>query len=129
MTITMIIVIIIIIGGRRRWAEAPDRDALRIGAKDRTPEIDTSEIIVDLQWHVPMDVQWHFPTDFFERNGRCSCCRLGVTLALFYSVPRLPSCRFGQRPVSKIVLSVSGAALRPVFTSSIWGNGPSTLEI
>ena len=26
-----------------------------------TPEIDTSEMIVDVQWHVPMDVQWHFP--------------------------------------------------------------------
>ena len=32
------------------------------GAKYCTPEIDTSEINVDFQWHFPMDVQWHFPT-------------------------------------------------------------------
>ena len=29
-----------------------------------TPEIDTSEIIVDVQWRFPMDPQWHFPTYF-----------------------------------------------------------------
>ena len=28
-----------------------------IGAKDCTPEIDTSEIIVDFQWHFPIDFQ------------------------------------------------------------------------
>ena len=28
-----------------------------------TPEIKTSEIIVDFQWHFPMDVQWCFPTN------------------------------------------------------------------
>ena len=33
------------------------------GAKDRMPEINASEIIVDFQWHFPMDVQWHFPMD------------------------------------------------------------------
>ena len=38
-----------------------------LGAKDCTPEIDTSEIIVDFQWHFPMICQWHFPTEF-----RCS---------------------------------------------------------
>ena len=32
------------------------------GAKDCTPEINTSEIVVDFQWYFPMDVQWHFPT-------------------------------------------------------------------
>ena len=26
-----------------------------LGAKDCTPEIDTSEVIADFQWHVPMD--------------------------------------------------------------------------
>ena len=26
-----------------------------------TPEIDTSEIIVELKWHFPMDFQWHGP--------------------------------------------------------------------
>ena len=37
----------------------------RIGAKDCSPEINISEIIVDLQqWHSPMDFQWHFPTEF-----------------------------------------------------------------
>ena len=30
----------------------------RLGAKDCAPEIDTSEIVVDFQWHVPMDFQW-----------------------------------------------------------------------
>ena len=29
---------------------------------DSTPEINTSEIIVDFQWHFPTDFQWHFPT-------------------------------------------------------------------
>ena len=33
-----------------------------LGAKYCTPEIDTSEIIVDFQCHFPMDFQWHFPT-------------------------------------------------------------------
>ena len=28
----------------------------------RTPEIDTSEIIVDFRWHFPIDVHWHVPT-------------------------------------------------------------------
>ena len=35
---------------------------LRIGANYSTPEIDTSESIVDLQWHFPMNVQWDIPT-------------------------------------------------------------------
>ena len=34
-----------------------------LGAKYCTPEIDTSEIIVDFQWHFPMDLQWYFPKD------------------------------------------------------------------
>ena len=38
----------------------------RLGAKDCTPEIDTSEIIVDVQWHCPMDCQWNFPTEFHK---------------------------------------------------------------
>ena len=38
--------------------------ATLIGAKDCTPEINTSEIILDFQWHFPMDCQWHFPTEF-----------------------------------------------------------------
>ena len=38
--------------------------ASHLGAKDSTPEIDTSEIIVDFQWHFPMDFQWHAPTTF-----------------------------------------------------------------
>ena len=33
-------------------------------AKYYTPEINTSEIIVDFQWDFPMDCQWHFPTEF-----------------------------------------------------------------
>ena len=32
-----------------------------LGAKDRTPEIDTSEIVVDDQWRFPMDVQCFVP--------------------------------------------------------------------
>ena len=35
-----------------------------LGAKDCTPEINTSEIIVDVQWHVPMDCQWHVQKEF-----------------------------------------------------------------
>ena len=39
------------------------RRSAKLGTKDCTPEIDTSEIIVDFQWHFPMDVQWHFQMD------------------------------------------------------------------
>ena len=57
--------------GPRRLA-LPDQVAQRrlgvhvapLGAKDCTPEIDTSEIIVDFQWHFPMDFEWHFQTEF-----------------------------------------------------------------
>ena len=35
-----------------------------LGANYCTPEINTSEFIVDFQWHFPMDFQWHFPTKF-----------------------------------------------------------------
>ena len=38
-----------------RWARGK-------GAKDCTPEINTSEILVDFQWHFPMSCQWHSPT-------------------------------------------------------------------
>ena len=49
----------------------PDAGVLLLGAKDCRPEIDTSEIIVDLQWHFPMDFQWHFPTEFHFCEFRC----------------------------------------------------------
>ena len=39
-----------------------------LGAKKCTPEINTSEIIMDCQWHFPMDIQRHFPT----------CCHCSV---------------------------------------------------
>ena len=32
-------------------------------AENCTPEMDTSDIIVDFQWQFPMDFQWHFQTD------------------------------------------------------------------
>ena len=35
-----------------------------LGAKDRTPEIDTSEIILDLHRNCSSDFQWYFPTEF-----------------------------------------------------------------
>ena len=35
-----------------------------ICAEDRTPEINTSEIIVGSQWRFPMDVQYNCPTEF-----------------------------------------------------------------
>ena len=40
------------------------RRPLFLGAKDCTPEINTSETIVDSQWHFTMDFQWCFPTYF-----------------------------------------------------------------
>ena len=42
-----------------------DLSDVTLGAKDCKPEIDTSEIIVDFQWHFPMDCHSHFPTDFY----------------------------------------------------------------
>ena len=35
------------------------REEAHLGATDCTPEINTLEIIVDVQWHFPMDFQWH----------------------------------------------------------------------
>ena len=47
------------------------------GAKDCTPEIDTSESIADFQRHLPMDVQWHFPTAFLFS----ALCSKGLSLS------------------------------------------------
>ena len=69
---------VILLGGSRPWGSCTRRRACRRGrssprgprgcrpggAKDCTPEIDTSEIIADCQWLSPMDVQWHVPTEF-----------------------------------------------------------------
>ena len=38
-----------------------------VGAKDCTPEINTSEIIVDCQWHFPMDFSVNFQHNFTVR--------------------------------------------------------------
>ena len=45
----------------RSWAPGPctRTSALRLGAEDCTPQINTSEIIVDFQWHFPAEV--HLP--------------------------------------------------------------------
>ena len=48
----------------------------RSGAKDCTPEIDTSEVIVDLQRRSPMALQWHFQTDFHVT----AVCSKGLSL-------------------------------------------------
>ena len=45
------------------------RGKKREGAKYRTSEINTSETIVDFQWHFPMDFRWHVPTDFHVPSG------------------------------------------------------------
>ena len=50
---------------------------LSLGAEDRTPEINTSEIIVDFQLHVPMDVQWQFPT----QRHLSAVCSKGMSLS------------------------------------------------
>ena len=47
-------------GGRRVEVEGQ----LSLGAKDRAPEIDTSEIMVDCCLQFPVDCHWSFPTDF-----------------------------------------------------------------
>ena len=74
-SIQLIRLIIIIIIGRRRLSlffnDCPD-----IGARYCTPEINTSEIIVDYQWHSPMDCQWHFPTEFHVS----AVCSVGSSL-------------------------------------------------
>ena len=48
------------------WFAAPKA----IGAKDCTPEIDTSEIIGDFQWRFPMDFQRHFPSGCSLVSGK-----------------------------------------------------------
>ena len=47
---------------RRAETFGHDLACAKSGTKYCTPEIDTSEIIVDFQWHFQMDFQWHFPT-------------------------------------------------------------------
>ena len=42
------------------------------GQKICAPEIDTSEIIVDFQWHFPMDFERHFPTTFHFCDFWCA---------------------------------------------------------
>ena len=44
-------------------SDASKTKKMSLVAKDCTPEIDTSETIVDFQWHFPMDVQWYFPVE------------------------------------------------------------------
>ena len=42
---------------------------VRLGANYRTPEIDTSEVMVDVQWHFLTDYQLHFPMDCHVPSG------------------------------------------------------------
>ena len=51
-----------------------------LGAKYCTPEINTSEIIVDFEWHFPMNFQWHFPKDCHFPNGCSVVCSNGFQL-------------------------------------------------
>ena len=37
------------------WPHDGTKRSRQVGAKDCTPKIDTSEIIVDVQWRFPMD--------------------------------------------------------------------------
>ena len=57
----------------------------RLGATYLTPEIDTSEIIVDVQRHVPMSVQWHFQEIFTCQRYVPKDCHFpsGVLLDMF----------------------------------------------
>ena len=44
--------------------EPPAADASVLqGQRNCTPEIDTSEIIKDFEWHFPVDFQWHVPME------------------------------------------------------------------
>ena len=43
-----------------------------------TPSINTSETIVDFQWHFPVEFQWHFPTN----------CHLSVACSKGLSLPQ-----------------------------------------
>ena len=43
-----------------------------LGAKDCTPEINTSEIIVDFRWHFPMDFQWRCSTELHFWDFWCN---------------------------------------------------------
>ena len=49
---------------------------LKKGQKKCPPEIDTSEIVVDFQWHSPTDFQQHFPTTFHVS----AVCSKGLSL-------------------------------------------------
>ena len=53
----------------------------RLGTDYCTPDIDTSEIIVDCQWHFPMDYQRCFPTDL----NLSVVCSKGLSLSRWIS--------------------------------------------
>ena len=57
------------VASRRRSAEGLPRHARLAMQKGRTTEINTSEITVDLQWHVSTEVKLHVPKDCHLSSG------------------------------------------------------------
>ena len=54
------------LGTPPRWRRA--ESCASLGAKYSTPEFNTSEFIVDFQWHVPMDCQFHFIVQWYVQK-------------------------------------------------------------
>ena len=53
-----------LLGDHVHAEDGEEQRAAHLGANYCTTGINTSEIIVDLQWHFPIDVQWSLPTEF-----------------------------------------------------------------
>ena len=74
-------------------SSAPDLGRLaKMGTTACTPEIDTSEIFVDFQWHVPTDSKWYFPkgsslfSGMFQRIVTCPVDFVGIVQCMFRGI-------------------------------------------
>ena len=83
---------------------APGDQAAKPGAKDCRPEIDTSEIIADFQWHFPVDC--HLFSGFLpNKNNGCSATIYNACSFLRHLVckllPRQAARPLAGRPANK----------------------------
>ena len=65
-----------------------------MGARDCTPEIDTSEIIVDFQWHCP--TEFHFPAVFSKGWSLVQRILTGIVQWIFSGVFQWNNASYGR---------------------------------
>ena len=86
------------------------------GARDRSLEIGTSEIIADFQWHVPMDVQWHFPMDCHFPSGVSLELSSGLSVTFSSGISFLRSLVCNLVP--RLLQSISCRRPRAIFAAA-----------